>query len=316
MQLPSLAFAAVVLSAIYGGLGPALLNASIAAIGIDYLFAEPAAQSFDFWTSFFRVLTYGAIGCVIASIVSSMREAYRELHAQYRQTELEKRARENILAIVSHDLRSPLSAILMSIVHLKGAGREGASAQSQVANVVDGLHRSADRMRRLVDDLLDAASIEAGKLALAPASHDVAAIIEDAVETVRFTAAAKAVRIVVSAPKGEHPLVCDRDRLTQVLCNLIGNAIKFSPPAGAVDVTLAMTETSLKIAVRDSGHGIPEGQMPRLFTPYWQAPETAHLGTGLGLFIARSIVEAHRGRIQVDSRVGAGTTFTLELPRG
>lgn len=314
VQLPSLAFAGVVLAAIYGGLGPALLNAAVTTLGVDYLFVAPLSQVLDSWTSLIRVLTYAAIGVLIASIVSSMREAYRELHAQYRKAELEKRARENILAIVSHDLRSPLSAILMSVTYLKRAAKGEMPALSQ-ADVLDGVHRSADRMRRLVDDLLDATNIEAGKLAIATARHDVAAIIEDAMETVRFAATAKDVRVALNAPEGGHPLTCDRDRLTQVLSNLIGNAIKFSPDAGVVEVTLEVTDESLKVAVRDSGPGISGAHLPHLFTPYWQAAETAHLGTGLGLYIARNIVEAHRGRIEVDSRAGAGTTFSITLPR-
>lgn len=313
-QLSSMAVVSVVLSAIYGGMGPALLAAAISAVGVDYFFADPLLRIFDSWASVFRVLTYGAVGFVVASIVASLREAYRELHAQYRKTEEAKRARESMLAIVSHDLRSPLSAVLLGVAYVRRAAKQG-TPMADLMGALDAIHRSADMMRRLVDDLLDAAAIEAGRLRIAPARQDLAPILEDAVEAARLAADAKRIRIDLGIPQGSQIALVDRQRLTQVLANLIGNAVKFSPEGASVSVELHATADRIRIDVTDSGPGVSKEDLPHVFSHYWQAQNTAHLGTGLGLFIARSIVEAHGGRIEASSAAGRGATFSVFLAR-
>ncbi|HEX2197191.1 MAG TPA: HAMP domain-containing sensor histidine kinase [Burkholderiales bacterium] len=314
-QLSSLAVASVVLSALYGGLGPALLDAAVTAIGIDYYYAAPLAAVFDSWTSVARVLTYVAIGVLIAGVVAALRDAHRRLHGQLQQVEQAKRARENMLAIVSHDLRSPLTAVLLGIGYVKRAAGEE-KALAGLDGALDAIHRSAESMKRLVDDLLDAARIEAGRFSLDPSRQDVLPILEDAVESARLAAEARRVSLELQAPAGQaHLARCDRQRLTQVLANLIGNAVKFSPEGARVEVRLADDGEWLRIDVRDWGPGIAEKDLPNLFGRYWQAAETAHLGTGLGLYIARAIVESHGGRIAVASRAGEGTTFSVYLRR-
>jgi len=309
--LSSLAVVSVVLGAIYGGLGPALLAAALCAIGVDYFVTEPG-RLFDSWTSLLRVITYAAIGAIIAGIVGALRGAYRELHAQYRQTEQARRARENMIAIVSHDLRSPLTAVLLGIGYVKRAAAEGKPLES-LSGALDAIHRSADSMKRLVDDLLDAARIESGRFSLEPARQRLVPILEDAVDAGRLAADARRIRIDLEAPAGEHLVHCDRLRLTQVLGNLIGNAVKFSPEGARVELRLRDEGEWLRIEVRDWGPGIAAEHLPHVFDRYWQATGTAHLGTGLGLFIARAIVESHGGRIHVESRVGEGSTFSVDL---
>jgi signal transduction histidine kinase len=312
-RLSSLALVSVVLSAIYGGMGPALLAAAISAVGIDYFIVEPVGSIFHSWTGVLRVLTYGAIGVVVASIVGSLREAYRELHAQYRVTEEAKRARENMLAIVSHDLRSPLLAVLLGIGYVKEATSQGTPI-TDLAGVLDAVHRSADAISRLVDDLLDAAAIEAGRFSIAPKLQNVPPIVEEAVKTARLGADAKHIRIELSVQESSPTALVDRQRLAQVLANLIGNAVKFSPEGASVGVALHADPERIRIDVSDSGPGISQEDLPQLFSRYWQAQKTAHLGTGLGLFIARSIVEAHGGSIEATSGAGRGAVFSVILP--
>ena len=313
-HVSSLALITVVVSALYGGLGPALLDAMITAIGIDYYQAEPLGQVFDSWTSVTRVLTYTAIGVLIAGGVSTLRDAHRRLHRQLAEVERAKLARDNMLAIVSHDLRSPLSAVLLGIAYVKRALAEGKALDS-CGGVLDAMHRSADSMTRLVDDLLDAARIEAGRFTLERKEQRLVPILEDAVQSGRLAAAGRQIRIDFEAPAGEYVLHCDRQRVAQVLANLIGNAVKFSPEGARVQVRLREDGEGLCIEVRDWGPGIAPAHLPHIFSRYWQAADKAHLGTGLGLFIARTIVESHGGRLEVESRLGEGSAFSVHLPR-
>lgn len=310
--LSSMAMVSVVLSALYGGMGPALLAAAISAIGVDYFFAGPLHTLFDSWASLVRILTFGAVGFLIGSIVGSLRNAYRELHAQHRQTEAARRARESMMAIVSHDLRSPLSVVLLGIGYVRRAASEGRSLEGMMG-ALDAVHRAADSMRRLVEDLLDAAKIESGRFSIEPARQRLLPILQDAVDVGGLAADAKRMRVTLEVPEGEHPVHCDRQRLTQVLANLIGNAVKFSPEGAQVEVRLLDEGEWLRIEVRDWGPGIAQEHLPHVFARYWQATDTAHLGTGLGLYIAKNIVESHGGRIEVQSEPGRGSVFSVYL---
>jgi signal transduction histidine kinase len=155
--------------------------------------------------------------------------------------------------------------------------------------------------------------IEAGQFTVATAPEDIAALVSDAVETLVPQAEAKALRLTTQLP-GELPAVaCDRDRVLQVIANLVGNAIKFTPH-GDIRVAAVPTDDAVRLSVSDTGPGIPEAQLGRVFDRYWRGDDNHH-GSGLGLFIAKGIVEAHGGRIWVESAPGAGSAFHFTLPR-
>jgi signal transduction histidine kinase len=307
-EFSSLALATVVLSAIYGGLGPALLDTGITALGIDLLFSEPRYVIFDSWASAVHIVMHGLVGALISNIIASLRDAYRRARSEHEQAEEARRARENVLAIVSHDLRSPLSAVLLGTEYLKRA------TAGEAREVAAGVERSAVQMNRLIDDLLDAVRIEKGQFRVHPAAHDLGAIVGDALLGAQAAARSKGVRLACEG-LGRVRLRCDRVRLTQALSNLLGNAVKFSPEGGLVQVTVREAADQIAIEVKDWGPGIPEEEQARVFQRYWQAKDTAHKGTGLGLFITDSIVRAHGGRVQVVSRPGQGAAFTIMLPR-
>jgi signal transduction histidine kinase len=305
----SLALTSVVLSAVYGGRGPALLDTAITTLGIDLLFTEPRFMVFDNWVGVVDTVVYVFVGLLIAEIVARLRDAYRAGVAKQAELLEANRSREQVLAIVSHDLRSPLSVVLMGAASLGKALPEG---QRQA---VERIERAARQMSRLVEDLLDAVRIEKGQFRVAPALHDVVPILHDAIEDARAAAQAKAMQLSLDVPPGKHLANWDKERISQVLANLLGNAIKFSPQGGPVTLALRPHEDGgFAISVSDCGPGIPEAQLPRLFERHWQARETAHHGTGLGLFITRGIVDAHGGRIDVRSRPGGGSVFTVYLP--
>ncbi|WP_437571196.1 sensor histidine kinase [Sorangium sp. So ce542] len=223
------------------------------------------------------------------------------------------RAREELVAVVSHDLKSPLATIVMNTSLLRRKLPSSDEA-ADLRRPVERIQKSADRMNRLIRDLLDLARLEGGHISVQPVPHDVAVLLGDALELLREEAAEKSLRLELGVELGVERALCDRERILQVIANLVGNAIKFTPAGGEVAVRAEPWGREVRVSVRDTGPGIPEDQRARIFERYWQAKETAHKGTGLGLSIAKALVEVHGGRIWVESKVGEGSTFFFTLP--
>jgi signal transduction histidine kinase len=223
------------------------------------------------------------------------------------------RAREELVAIVSHDLKSPLATIVMNTSILRRKLPAGDEAV-ELRRPVERIQKSADRMNRLIHDLLDLARLDGGHISVQPAPQDMAALVGEVLELYREEAAARSLRLDQGVALGVVRALCDRDRILQVIANLVGNAIKFTPSGGEIAVSAEPRGREVVLSVRDTGPGIPEDQRARIFERYWQAKETAHKGTGLGLSIAKALVELHGGRIWVESQVGAGSTFYFTLP--
>lgn len=218
------------------------------------------------------------------------------------------RAQDTFVATLSHDLKNPLNALSLSAAVLRET--EPTAAVDRHAGVVG---RSVERMRRLITDLLDVAAIERGKLALEHRREDLRALVDEAIELLRPVAAARHIALSVEAD-GPVEATCDRERILQVLSNLLGNAIKFSPEHATVAAIVQRRERSVAIAIHDHGPGIDRRDVRRVFERGWHGDASAGGGTGLGLFIAKAIVEAHGGSIWVESEPGDGSTFQFELP--
>jgi len=224
------------------------------------------------------------------------------------------RRRELMVAVVSHDLRNPLAAVRMKAELLLHSPDPSEQWRAWGRKQVEGIKRQSDRMLRLIRDLLDAASIEAGKLSIEKQSTPVRALTEYALEEFEAAAEEKSLRLEKHLPDDDFAVSCDRDRIVQALSNLIGNALKFTDRGGTVAVRVERVGAEVLFAVEDSGCGIPQAHLPHVFDRYWQANETARLGMGLGLSIAKAIVEAHGGRIWAESKVGVGSVFRFTLP--
>ena len=219
------------------------------------------------------------------------------------------RAREDLLAVVSHDLRSPLTTIVMTVDMLRRN-----PTPEVIRKRADAIERAGKRMRGLIDDLLDTASIESGTLTVVAQPVALGPIVAEALEVLEPTAETRSLLLTSTLPADLPDICADARRIHQVITNLVGNAIKFTPPGGYVRVHARHDGDNVVVTVSDNGPGITEEQLPRLFDRFWKATGTARLGTGLGLFIVKGIVEGHRGRIRVHSRPGEGTTFELTLP--
>ena len=221
---------------------------------------------------------------------------------------------ENLLAIVSHDLRNPLNTILLSAKMISPSYLS--LERHRTRKQVDMIARSVERMNRLNDHLLTATTIEAGHFTLDRNEQDAAALIDEALQITEPLATAKKIKLdrQVAGPLGS--VWCDRERVLQVFSNLLGNAIKFTPEGGRVSLAAEPLEIEVRFTVTDTGPGIAVEQRPHLFDRYWKgdAPRDRY-GVGLGLFIAKSVIDAHGARLWLDSELSHGARFSFTLPR-
>jgi PAS domain S-box-containing protein len=257
--------------------------------------------------------SFGADTRVLAEKFASHASLALENARLYREAKRATEGRDQVLGVVSHDLRNPLSAIAMCAKVLRDDnGQMGARERESLLTTIV---QSADWMNRLIQDLLDVASIEAGRLSLERARQSAPALVSQAVRMFEVEASHRGVKLESSAP-ADLPLVfVDASRIVQVLGNLLNNALKFTPDGGRVAVRAEGKGGTVIFSVSDSGPGIPLADQPRVFDRYWQSRRTANKrGTGLGLSIGKGIVEAHGGRIWIESTPGEGATFLFSVP--
>jgi PAS domain S-box-containing protein len=233
----------------------------------------------------------------------------------YHEAQSSIRLREEILAIVSHDLKNPLSSVVMSNQLLEDARQEMSRDDAALVHrPIEIIDRSTKQMDRLIEDLLDFARIESGtlslKLALVPAEK----LVRDGIELIRHHSDRKRIKIEVTGPPRSPLVRCDPQRITQVFYNLIGNAVKFSPSDSTIAVKMTVSDSLLTIEIRDQGPGIPKENLEKIFQKYWKVKTNSKNGAGLGLYIARKIVESHGGKLRADSVEDQGSLFTMTLP--
>ncbi len=223
-------------------------------------------------------------------------------------------ARDEVMALVSHDLRNPLSTMSMCLSALHD---EPPPTPDMAHGLVMLAEEAALLMSRMIQDLLDIASIDAGQLSIERTEQAVGPTLEQAVEMHRPIAGEQEIALVMDLPPGleEHMLMIDRERIVQALSNLIGNGCKFTRAGGSVTVSAVALADAVQVTVRDTGRGIPVDAIPHVFDRFWHARRgAAQRSTGLGLAIVRGIIEAHGGRIWVESTLGEGSAFHFTLP--
>ncbi len=221
--------------------------------------------------------------------------------------------RDDVLGMVAHDLRNPLSAMLLQLRLLR---RSGAQPERRTQEPIDAILREGTRLNILIQDLLDVARFEAGKPSVEPELISAGDVATLAVEGQRLLASEAGLELELESADSTSEVWGDAARLQQVFANLIGNAIKFTPPGGKITISVVPRRQDVLFSVVDSGPGIHSDQIPHLFDRFWQASHTDQRGAGLGLSIAKMIVEAHGGHIWVETSLGQGSTFRFAIPNG
>ena len=263
------------------------------------------------WTQvLLGVLVFAGLG-VSWYFSHQLAAAYREQQQALEAARSAIRSRDDLMGMVAHDLRNPLGAITLKAGLLR-AGFESSEVQKQ-AKAIESI---AMRMEFLIKTMLDVATIEAGKFSIRPTPCDAQRLLHDTLEM--FTNVAQSKHVELKATPGEPGLTiqADRERIVEVLSNLVGNALKFTPPGGWVAISLERQQDGIWFSVSDSGPGIAVADLPHLFERFWKHELHGAKGTGLGLFIARNIIEAHGGRIWAENLPGGGARFRFAIPLG
>lgn len=224
-------------------------------------------------------------------------------------------ARDELVGVISHELKNPLTAIFTSTELLIRAFQNVPNRMERERSLIERVQEATQRMNRLISDLLDITQIESGHLQLEIQENSVAFLIESAIQRIQPLAHSKQIKIETNISSDTPWIYCDKDRIIQVLCRLLENSIKFSPDQSTIEINATSTDANLILSVKDHGPGIPSSDLNKIFDRFWQAKQTAFKGTGLGLPISKGIIEAHGGKLWVKSELGIGTQLFFTLKR-
>jgi signal transduction histidine kinase len=261
------------------------------------------------------VMVLVGTGMLSASVTTLVRRVVTDevakatLSRMYNEAAQTIDAREQVLKIVSHDLRNPLHTISMCASLMLDVPLPA----EQRGDHLKRIKRAGERMNRLIQDLLDVAKLEAGRVGISAREIDAAPLLDEAYDMLAPLAQERSIHLELQAAERLPRITADSGRVLQVLSNLVGNAIKFTPAGGRIVIGAKAVPAGVEFSVSDTGPGIPSDQLERIFGGFWQADAADRRGIGLGLTIAKGIMDAHGGRLWVESRVGEGTTFHFVL---
>ena len=222
--------------------------------------------------------------------------------------------RDDFLGMVCHDLRDLLGGILLTSESLADHAAEGAAGDA-IRSTTQQIERYSARMNRLISDLVDVASIDAGQLAISTTQNDTALLVQETVQAFQQTAAPKQISLSIIGDLPPLFTSFDHDRMLQVLANVLSNAIKFTQSGGHITISREVVGTDIVFAVKDTGTGIPADKLEAVFDRFWQLGKNDRRGIGLGLYISKCIVESHGGKMWVESTPGEGSTFYFTVPK-
>jgi PAS domain S-box-containing protein len=274
---------------------------------------EPAAGVLALWSGA-KERRNAATGLRLAREVARRVVLALERTRLFREAQEATSSREHVLAVVSHDLRTPLTTILMSAARLNDLLEHTPGIAAGLARPLVLIQRAARTMKRLIDDLLDFAAIETGRLRIDTAPEEPARVVQEVVSSFQQMADAGRLVLFGDAAPGLPPIQADRERIEQVLSNVVSNALKVTPAGGTVAVRARRAGKFVQFSVTDTGPGLPRDQLQVIFERYWRGEGGGYQGVGLGLAIAKGIVEAHGGTIHAESEPGAGATFRFTVP--
>ncbi|HEX7479193.1 MAG TPA: HAMP domain-containing sensor histidine kinase [Polyangiales bacterium] len=249
----------------------------------------------------------------VAELSLEREETDRDLSNERERADTALATRDEFMGIVSHDLRNMLNLMIL----YAGLIADGAALEARAEQVVEyarRIKRSGDRMNRLIGDLVDVASIEAGALAVTRELADPSIVVMESVDAFHAQAAAAGISLVADIAQPCPHLLFDPARLLQVLTNLLSNALKFTTANGKVVVRVEVSGAELRFAISDTGIGIPPDKLEAVFERFLQITKHDRRGLGLGLYISKCIVQGHGGRIWAESKLGEGSTFYFTLP--
>ena len=323
---------AVAISAWYGGPGPSALATAVSLLLIDLNFLAPGGSLRIDRVEALEIIAFLIVSVTITTTMEALHrsrtlvesraaelkrlndEVGRSYDAERERrhvAELMAHAREELLGVVAHDLRNPLNLIITSTDLLLEENLDRSRRKELLAVTM----RAGRQMNRLIGDLLDTVRLQAGKFTLDVEDVAVVMIFRQAEETFRPLAAQRKIQLEAILPEDGIAVRADPLRVSQIVGNIMGNAIKFTPEQGSVTIRSAANGNHVAIHITDTGPGIAPADMDHLFDNFWQARRNDHRGVGLGLAIARGVVEAHGGRIWCESAPGRGSTFSFTLPR-
>ncbi|AKV03212.1 Sensory box histidine kinase [Labilithrix luteola] len=305
-------YPAIFLAAWFGGTGPGLAATFVSCVWIAHGFLPP--EGFFAVSDASDLLDLGLFASVAAGISAAMgrlRAALRRERAAAREAELARRATEATWSMIAHDLRTPLNVIQLSSSELERRLQDDEPDVERAERAVQVIQRSTTRARDLVQDAMDAMRLAGGAMPIERDSYDARELSAEAIDAVNVLAQRKGVRLSMRIDV-TRTIDCDAPRVLQVLSNLLGNAIKFTPAGGQVVLSVEDALAGVRFAVTDTGRGISDEELGAIFARYWTRDRAA--GIGLGLWIAKAIVEAHGGTLTVRSRLGEGSTFSFVLP--
>ena len=322
---------AVAISAWYGGPGPSGLATAVSLLLIDLNFFAPGGSLAIDRIEALEIIAFLIVSVTITStmealhrsraLVESRAAELRRLNEEVGRSyddEREKRhvaellahAREEVLGVVAHDLRNPLNLIITSTDLLLAENLD----RNRRKELLGVTMRAGRQMNQLIGDLLDTVRLQAGKLSLDLEDVAVVMIFTQAEETFRPLAGKRSIQLEAIPPEDGVAVRADPLRVSQIVSNIVGNAIKFTPEQGSVTLRSAADGNHVSFHITDTGPGISPADMDHLFDNFWQV-RNDHRGVGLGLPIAKGLVEAQGGRIWCESAPGRGSTFSFTLPR-